>query len=287
MNRVLIAGYGYLGQALAECLTEQGGCSIYALRRNWEDGALPIAGPLHPISADLGDPRSLELADLPSQVDAIFYVASSGGSRDPEDWQRIFSDGPVNLATRVRADRFVLASSTLVYGEQTGAWVDEETPPAPPNRKAELIGEGERRLLACRPAGAVVVARLSGIYGAGRARLLKRALSGEPCPDPFHSAWLNQIHREDAAAALLHLAGLPDPAALYLLSDGVPTLRRDVMDGLCAASGRPPLPPGGEDPSLRSGRGNRRVCSERLLASGYEFRYPTWREGYAQILSSS
>ncbi len=88
--------------------------------------------------------------------------------------------------------------------------------------------------------------------------------------------WTNRIHRDDAARAVAHLLALPDPAPLYLGVDSAPTDEATLLRDLAALYDLPP-PPTAELPPPAA---NRRCCNARLLASGFRFLYPTWREGY-------
>jgi len=114
--------------------------------------------------------------------------------------------------TRFRG-RLVLVSSTGVYGESKGGWVDEDTT-GPADATGHVLLEGER--IAHGFGGRGVVLRLGGIYGPGRDRTVRRVVSGEAtCPEP--GVYGNRIHRDAAAGAARHLARLADPDPVYLV----------------------------------------------------------------------
>lgn len=281
--RVLVAGCGYVGTALGERLAAEGN-EVFGLRRR--PGELSPA--ISPVAADLSETRSLR-ETLPEGLDVVFYTASPGGSTD-EAYELAYVAGPRNLlaALQQRGEsprRVVFTTSTGVYGQSGGEWVDETSPTEPERLSGRRLLEGERTVLG-GPFPAVVL-RLGGIYGPGRARAIDRAREAPPEDEP--PAYANRIHRDDCAGALRHLALLEDPEAVYLGVDHEPADRRVVAEWLAA---RLPALAGEEVSSetgprargpFRGGSG-KRCTNARLVASGYAFRYPTFREGFAALL---
>lgn len=283
MDRMLIAGCGDLGIALGRRLAAAGSI-VWGLRRS--PAVLPP--PLRPIAADLTDQASL--ADLPADLDVVVYTASAAGPSDAA-YREAYLDGLANLlaalnATGQRPRRLLFTSSTAVYAQSAGEWVDESSPTHPTHFSGRRLLEAEE-LLATAPIPATVV-RLGGIYGPGRTRLIDAVRRGEAACEDGPPVYTNRIHRDDAAAALAHLAGLPVPEALYLGVDGDPAERCEVLRWLAARLGAPPPPVIGRteaDAGGRRQRSNKRCSNARLLATGYRFRYPTFREGYAALLA--
>ncbi|NIP79569.1 MAG: NAD(P)H-binding protein [Gemmatimonadetes bacterium] len=278
---VLIAGCGYVGTRLAELLVRDGH-PVLGLRRDpsgLPEGVLPVA-------ADVSDPATLR--DLPA-TDAVVYAVAPGGRSDRE-YRTAYVDGLRNvldaLARGQAPGRVVLVSSTGVYGQADGRWVDEDTPPEPPDATAERVLEGEA---AARARGAPgIVLRLGGIYGPGRTRTVRRVVSGEAgCPAA--DRYGNRIHRDDAAAAIRHLLHLPDPAPVYLGVDRAPAPLRDVYRWIADRAGVPdPCRPGATEAGDDTGRrgSNKRCSSRRLVDSGFVFSYPTYREGYRPMIDA-
>jgi nucleoside-diphosphate-sugar epimerase len=274
---VLIAGCGYVGTELGLRLSEAG-VDVVGLRRN--AGHLPAA--LRPLSADLAEP---DLADRLPPVESVVYAASAGASTE-EAYRRAYVEGVGNLlrALTLRGmdvRRFVFVSSTAVYGEMDGGWVDEDTPPSPGGFRGEVMLEGERLVGQC-PFPSTVL-RLGGIYGPGRTRLMDRVRAGEAvCPGggPLYS---NRIHRDDAALALAHLLDLRDPAPTYLGVDGEPTPVCEVYRFLAGLLGAPEPR---VDPSATRDRSNKRCSNRRLRGTGFRFRYPSFREGYRAVVAA-
>ncbi len=280
--RVLIAGCGYVGSALAARLADEGH-AIWGLRRQPEglpDGVLPLA-------ANLARPETLR--NLPPELDAVVYSASAGGGGETA-YQNAYVDGVRNLLDALAAGgqvpgRVVFTSSTGVYAQRGGEWVDEASPTEPAGASAAALLEGER-LVRDGPFPATVL-RLGGIYGPGRDRLVRETREGSAvCPvgPPRYS---NRIHRDDCAGALHHLLALPDPEALYVGVDREPAELCTVLRWLAERLGRPAPPVAeGESGGRMGRRSNKRGSSARLVASGYRFRYPTFREGFDSMIAS-
>lgn len=279
MARVLIAGCGDVGTALGLLLVERG-YQVWGLRRRTAD--LPSA--LRSLTADLTQPESLR--GLPESVDFVFYTAAAGKSNG-DTYRAVYVEGVKNILQVLlgrdrRIARFFYVSSTSVYGQQRGEWVNEDSPTDPTNFSGRLVLEGEQVVLNT-PCAATCV-RFGGIYGPGRRRLIDRVKNGGTCTSepPLYT---NRIHRDDCAAALLHLLELDRPKNLYVGVDCEPAPECEVMGWLAArlAVARPECVRYKEGDASRT-RGNKRCDNARLLSSGYQFRYPTFREGYAAVL---
>lgn len=272
-KHVLVAGAGDVGMRVARMLAAQGAV-VTALRRS------PVASEpgVAVCAVDLADPSALRA--LPSGVTEVAYLPSPD-ARTPAAYRTVFRDGLANLlgaldTTLVR--RVVFVSSSAVYGDHDGAWVDEDTPPAPLGFNGEILLEAEL-WLAGQGLPAVTL-RLAGLYGPGRTQLVERLRRGAvvaPRQPPF---WSNRIHVDDAAAAVVHLLGLANPAALYLGVDDMPLPLSELYDHLSRLLGVP-LPPAGEPPV---GIGSKRLRNARLRASGLVLRWPDSRTGYAALL---
>lgn len=277
--RALIAGCGYVGTALALRLAGEGH-TVWGMRRHADalpDGVLPWP-------ADLSDPATLR--DLPPGLDSVAYTAAADG-RSEAAYRAAYVDGLRNLLDALgrqgqRPRRVVFTSSTGVYAQENGEWVDEDSPTEPRSFSGRLLLEAER-VLRNGPFPGVAL-RLGGIYGPGRERVLDEVRAGKArCPP--ETRWSNRIHRDDCAGALRHLLALEGPEPLYVGVDTEPAelcrVLRWVAERLNA-----PEPPVGDDGRARRNRSNKRCSSARLLASGYRFRYPTFREGFAALLGA-
>lgn len=273
--RVLIAGCGFVGGSLARLLVSDGH-EVFGLRRSPE-GALPPG--VVPVTADLAERQGLD--EVPGDLDWCVTAISPDG-RTPDAYEAAYVRATRNLQSLLEVgspdlDRWVFTSSTAVYGQKSGEWVDEDTSTEPSGFTGRAVLAGERIVRESTVPHPVVV-RLGGIYGPGRTRLLDRVRAGEATcpPEPTYS---NRIHRDDAAGVLRHVLLLDAPEEVYLGVDTDPAERCEVLTWLADRLGAPR--PGTGEPSTR---GNKRASSDRLVASGYTFRYPTFREGYAATI---
>ncbi|TVS13474.1 MAG: SDR family oxidoreductase [Wenzhouxiangella sp.] len=267
MKQLLIAGCGDLGQRLARRLDDSL-WTTHGLRRN--PGQLE--NPVRAIGGDLLDPASLEV--VAGQWDAIIYQATPG-QRSPEDYRRSYVDGLVNLLQQASADRLIFVSSSAVYGQDQGQWVDETSPTEPDSFAGQILLEAEA---AARRHNGIVV-RFSGIYGPGRDYLIRSLSSGQARCRPDPPQWTNRIHAEDCAGVLSHVLELEAPEPVYCASDPNPTPRCEVLQWLADQLG---VPGPGSD---RQDRGQgKRVSSRRLTDSGFKFQYPDYQTGYGELL---
>lgn len=270
--RVLIAGAGDVGLRVARLLRMRGE-QVWALRRGvvaGEDG-------IHGIQGDLTRPETLRA--LPNDITHLVYLPTPD-ARDEALYRAVFVDGLRHLLDAVGSpglQRLLFVSSSAVYGEHGDAWVDEQTPPAPPGFNGRVLLEAERH--ASERASSVVL-RLAGLYGPGRMQLIERLRSGAVRVPRRQAHWANRIHVDDAAAAIVHLLLLPDPSPLYLGVDNTP-LPLDVLYDDLARRVHAPLPAEGEAPV---GVGSKRLSNARLRASGFVPQWPDAREGYAALL---
>jgi nucleoside-diphosphate-sugar epimerase len=281
MANILIAGCGYVGTALGLRLAAAGHV-VWGIRRSAE--GLP-SGIRH-VAADLTIPETLR--ELPPALDVVFYTAAPNGP-DEAAYRAIYVDGlRYVLEALVRQhqspQRVLLTSSTAVYAQLGGEWVDETSPTEPQHFTGRRVLEGERVLLD-GPFPATVL-RLGGIYGPGRTSLIERVRQGLATCRDGPPLYTNRIHRDDCAGALHHLMTLPQPDSRYIAVDHEPADYCDVLCWLAAQLGAPP--PRVEASSgtdTRRHRTNKRCRHDKLITSGYVFRYPTFREGYAALLA--
>lgn len=280
MSRVLVAGCGYVGTALGRELAARGD-RVFGLRR--DPSRLPRE--IVPVAADLADPRTL--AALPD-ADAVVYAASAGEHSEAA-YRAAYVDGLANLIAALAAGgraprRLLFVSSTAVYAQESGEWVDEESPAEPEHWSGRILLEAEALARRCAPEAVVV--RCGGIYGPGRTRLVDRARRGATYPAGA-PRWTNRIHRDDCAGVLAHLLRLPNPEPLYLGVDDEPASLEEVLRWLAARVGAPePCAVAASDDDARHERSNKRCSNARLRASGYAFRFPTFREGYAALIGA-
>lgn len=273
-ERVLLVGAGDLGLRAAQGLLARGD-EVWALRRHPSPATHER---LHWIAADLGLPETLR--DLPDGITRVVW-STAPDRRDPQAYETVYTKGLQHLfgALDTRAlRRIVLVSSSAVYGEHGGAWVDEATPAQPPGFNGRILLEAEQWLAGQQlPA---VALRLAGLYGPGRTQLFDRLRAGQArAPvDPPH--WANRMHVDDAAAAIVHLLDLPDALPVYIGCDDTPLPLHELYGYLASLLGAP-APATGPAPA---GVGSKRLSNARLKSSGFTLRWPDARAGYAALV---
>jgi len=279
---LLIAGCGDVGTRLGLRLAEAG-WTVYGLRRTVEKlpmQILPVAGDLQ---AD-GCPPSWPAGGL----DYLVYCAAATVS-DEAGYRAAYVDGLRRvlgwLAQHGQAPRRLLfVSSSSVYAQQAGEWVDETSPAEAAGFSGRIMREAEQ--LALHSGIAASVVRLTGIYGPGRQWLLGQVRQGyrvasEP---PLYG---NRIHVDDAAGLLACLLQADARGVTleecYLGVDDEPAPLHEVVAWLRGQLG---VSHWAEQSSVRRA-GSKRCSNARARALGWAPEYPSYREGYAAVLAQS
>jgi nucleoside-diphosphate-sugar epimerase len=289
----LIIGCGYLGQRVGSLLSRRGERvvgSVRSLKRAVHNATMGI----EPVIADVLQPHSL--GALPA-AERVLYCVGFDRAAGASMWN-VYVNGLQNVLKRLNrtgvVERFVQASSTSVYGQTGGEWVDEESPARPLFQSGKIVLEAEECVRAWAsdrgaPLSAIVI-RYAGLYGPDRLVRLGLVKAGEPIPgDP--DKLLNLIHIDDAAqvavAALAALAAEP----VYLACDDRPVTRREYYAHVATLVGAPaprfePPQPG----SLEEARDatSKRIANRRIkVGLGVDLIYPDISTGLPAALSSS
>ena len=311
--RVLIAGCGYVGLALGARLTREGH-EVFGLRRTHSaDAEFKNVG-IHAVTADITALQDLER--LPGRFDWVVNTVSSnkGGI---EDYRRVYLDGMRNLIAwleRIPPEKFVYTSSTSVYGQTDGSVVDETSPTESASETSQVLLEAERMLLAAsqrahetrkksqsdnrhpgplpsdqsgRSRVAVqdlpgVILRVAAIYGPGRGHWFQQYLQGKARIENKGERFLNMIHRDDLAGSIVAALKAGRPGEIYNAVDDEPVSQLEFFCWLSEKLGgaMPPFQPAGEKVARKRGVTNKRVSNQKLREQlGYDFQYPTFREG--------
>jgi len=288
--RVGILGCGYVGLELAGQLVANH--DVVGVRRSADGLDAVRATGAEAVRADVTDRDAL--ASVPD-VEALVFAASSGG-RGAAAAERVYVDG---LRTAIEVfgsretppERLVYTSSTGVYGDHDGGWVDEDTPLSPTTEKTRVLAEAERIARELAPEYGIDggVARFAGLYGPDRYRL-ERYLDG-----PVTEGYLNMLHRADAAGIVRFMLESTDEELLVAVDDE-PVEKWRFADWLADECGvkRPAKrtkadrleDDGLSEPARRRVLTSKRCSNDRLRELGYEFRYPTYREGYRDAIDA-
>lgn len=282
--RVLIVGCGDIGCRVGLDLAAEGH-QVTGIRR--DVGQLPAA--ITPLALDVFDADGLSALST-TPYDIVVYILSAS-SYDEAAYQRAYVDGLRNVLTamapiRDTVKRLIFVSSTGVYHQDDHSWVDERSPTRPARFNGQLMLKGEQ-LTADTGIGTVV--RFSGIYGPSRLRLIQRVRNKGVTPaEPRR--FTNRIHIDDCVGVLCHLIRAVDHgdnlAPIYLASDCEPATAHDVETFIARQLGIDPTINAASIDASSRGAGSKRCRNRLLLDSGYRFRVPSYREGYAGIIAA-
>jgi len=284
MAKILIIGCGSIGMELAEVLTTKGH-QVFGLKRN--PPINKVSSGIAYFGADISSSDALK--ELPVDFDFVYFIVSPD-SRNQDSYEAVYNTGINNLLAHftntVTHPQWFFISSTSIYGQTLGEWVDESSPSFPENITSQLIRSAEQRLMDLK-ANHVIV-RFSGIYGPGREYLLRMA---KQVPAPFIQQtppyYTNRIHQTDCVGVLVFLleCRLAGKAleSCYVASDDDPATTWEVMSWL-AERMKTSLPSPKIMPQYADM--NKRCNNQRLKALGYKFNYPSFKEGYAELIDN-
>lgn len=280
----LIFGCGYLGRRVTRRWLEQGDRVIALTRKQATAEAFRSEG-IEPIVADVTDPESLR--ELPS-ADTLLYAVGYDRSASPSIHEVYAVGFRRALAATPEVGRAIYISTTGVYGDAGGEWVDEQTPPNPARDGGRASLAAEQALYDPTWRDRRVILRLAGIYGPDRLPYLAKLVAGEPIAASQHG-WLNLIHVDDAAEAVVAAASTAAPPAIVCVSDGDPPQRGDYYAEAARLLAAPT--PSFETPAAGSPRAARAAADKRVANRllierlGVRLKYPSYREGLAAILA--
>jgi nucleoside-diphosphate-sugar epimerase len=271
MPRILIAGCGYVGQATAD-LFHAVGWAVQGWVYSTESAAKLSVKPYPICVVDMADRAQVRACS--QSFDAVIHCASTAGG-DAKDYRQIYLNGARNLLDRFVGSKLLFTSSTSVYAQRDGSWVTEDSETQPVRETSQLLLQAENLALA----RGGIVARLAGIYGPGRATLLSGFLAGSAIIDLENDRFVNQVHRDDIAAAFFLLLNRPRlVGGIYNVVDRQPILQSECYRWLAKKLNRP-FPPIGQSISVRKrGDSNKRVSNKKLCRLGWSPRYPTFAE---------
>jgi nucleoside-diphosphate-sugar epimerase len=276
MAKVTIVGCGDLGSTIAKQLSALG-LQVTGIRRsNVAIDRVEI------IQADVTQPASLEILRQ-IQTDILIYCVAANGQTDAQ-YKAHYVDGLRNvLATQSgnsKLSHVFFVSSTRVYGQQTDALIDESSPAIAADFGGERLLEAEALLgnLKCN----TTTLRLSGIYGAGRLRMIN--LAKIPKNWPVQNSWSNRIHRDDAAAFIVFLVKkvlINTPVEhCYIVTDSRPSSQYEVLSWIAQQM---KINYHFKMPKIEGGK---RLSNQTMLNTGFKLQYPDFKAGYQALLNN-
>jgi nucleoside-diphosphate-sugar epimerase len=320
----LLFGHGYLGARIARMWREAGREVAVVTRSAEKAETLRVQG-YRAIVADVGDPTTLA-ATVPSNllrsVETVVFAVGYD-RQGPVDGARrtiheVYAGGVNNvmdiltLCQRKRLEtarsssmdifwekstlipRFVYISSTGVYGDAEGAWVDEKTECRPAREGGLACLAAEEAIRKHWVGSHSVILRLAGIYGPGRIPRVEAIKRYEPIDAPA-DGFLNLIHVDDAARIVFEVERVTARRSfksprVYNVADGKPGIRREYYTELARLVGAPKpvfVDPAVGSPAAERAAADKRISNRRLCEEiGVTFQYPSYREGLAAIVAA-
>jgi nucleoside-diphosphate-sugar epimerase len=272
MTTSLIIGCGYLGQRVASLWLSQGH-SVYATTRE----ARRLPANVEPIVCDILKPDTLHA--LP-RVDTVLYAI--GFDRTSGATMRsVYIEGLANVLAHLPPPRrFLYVSSSSVYGQADGGWVDETAATLPLEESGRTVLEAENLLRRKLPAS--IILRFAGIYGPGRLLRRQTIEKGELVIGDADK-WLNLIHVDDGARAILVAQERAESGHVYNVCDDHPVRRRYFYTTLARLLHAPEptfIAPPPDQPAPPHEKAHRRINNRRLKTElGLALAYPDYYLG--------
>jgi nucleoside-diphosphate-sugar epimerase len=282
--RVLIVGCGYVGLPLGAELVRLGH-EVCGVTRSAQNHAALQSHSIQPFIADIAQRPDLDKLPLPFDWVVNTVSSSKGGI---EEYKQVYLQGTQHLIDWLAAaapKKFVYTSSTSVYGQTDGSQVKESSPAEPAGETGRVLAATEQLLLdAARgkkfPA---VILRVAGIYGPERGHLFLQYLKGEARMAGRGERLLNMIHRADVVNCIIAALRNGQAGEVYNAVDDEPVPQIHFFRWLAETLGKN-MPPFGDEPAPAGGKRavtHKKVLNRKLKAElGYQFKYPTFRQGY-------
>ena len=288
MNRLFIFGFGDSAMQLARLARGQGYAVAGTVRSTEKARTLHEQG--HDVVEFASGQPMADPADRLRDTTHLLCSIPPDEAGDPA----VIAHAADLGATRLRWIGYL--STTGVYGDRGGAWVDETTPTAPASDRARrrVIAERQWLDLGARLDVPTHIFRLPGIYGPGRSAF-DQVRGGTARRIMRAGQVFSRIHVEDIATTLLASMSRPGGVAIYNVADDEPSPQADVVAFACALLGVPPPPlvdyaeiEASLSPMARSFYAeSRRVKNELIKRDlGVALAYPTYREGLRAILAA-
>jgi nucleoside-diphosphate-sugar epimerase len=281
MQRILIAGCGYVGEATAD-LFHSNGWDVEGWVHSDESAARLSVKPYSVRVINVS--QRGDVAKRAGAFDVVIQCASSRGG-DAEAYRRIYLHGAHHLLETFPEARILFTSSTSVYAQRDGSRVTEESETRPLRETSRILLEVENSIL--EKGG--TVARLAGICGPQRSALLSKFLNGTATIDPNNDRFVNQVHRDDIASALFLLLNreAQTSAQIYNIVDDHPLLQSECYRWLAQRLNRPLPPTRKSEQPRKRGDTNKRVSSAKLHQLGWTSLYPTFADAMEKSILPS
>lgn len=278
MAKILIIGCGDIGTELGKQLVTQG-----HRVSGWKRTPPTESSSFEICKVDVTQLESIKRQEL--DFDQVVYILAPdrGGI---STYEAVFARGVDYVldafSLRNSSASFIFVSSTRVYGQHKGEWLDEEAVTEPADERGKILLAAESKFLSFNERSTVV--RFSGIYGRSNYFInqLKAGCEIQKKPPYF----TNRIHRDDCVGVLSFLINKKINAAnlqaVYLATDHDPAPKWDVANYLATELGLPaPVPL----TLTTEADCNKRLDNDRLTSAGYRFKFKGYKDGYAEVLN--
>jgi nucleoside-diphosphate-sugar epimerase len=274
--QTLLLGYGDIADRVAQRLSGQNE-QVTGVCRTPE--SKPVRKGVNLVAADLNSEQELYQLFQNKWDNVVITLTPAKGAEDSYHQGYVVPCRHLQqvLSQQTHQPNIIYVSSTGVYAQRDGEWIDEgsETEPTSDSGKALLQAES---IIDALP-GQTSILRCSGIYGEGRDFLLRQLTQGNV---QLRDSWTNRIHQDDVAGFIVHLlTQVNQPSPVYLVNDDEPVKQYQVYQWL--AEQLEVELTGSIDTDVGP-RGSKRCMNKGLKESGYQLQYANFREGYASAI---
>ncbi|MEZ5405653.1 MAG: SDR family oxidoreductase [Verrucomicrobiia bacterium] len=277
-KKLLIIGCGYVGQAVAKFFLEKNWQVTGWVRTENSARILQSLG-IQPHVGDVAESESWQLfaTRFPlSSFSVVLYCAASGRG-EAQVYEQVYRRGMIHAMNYLSEKIFLIfTSSTSVYPQNQGEWVTEESEANPETETGNVLRVTEQQVLARQG----TVLRLAGIYGPNRTRMISNIKQSLQQNQEMPNRWVNHIHRDDIVTAIDCLIQ-KQARGIFNGCDNEPTPLHQIIAWL-ANRLKTPIP-SWIQPALKPST-HKRVNNTKLRQIGWQPAYPTYREGYIDLM---
>jgi len=275
MYRILVVGGGYVGSAVVAYFRSKNQKVWVTTRSNEKAKQFELLG-AQPIVCDLTKPQTLSA--VPDVQFVVIAVAPD--SRDPENYRKVYIEGAGNLLSRLKqnpiAPFVVYISSTGVFPDVAGEWVDENMQLKPDSERSGILLQAEEQVL--KSGLPAVIFRLGGIYGPGRNQI--QNLKSGKWPESSEDEYVNLIHLDDVVGGVMALFKHAEAGQVYIGADDEPAKRSELLAWLSGQLGIENRAKFDIDGKI-SGK---RCRNAKLKSLGFQFKFPSFKKGYESLI---
>jgi len=284
----LIVGCGYLGERVAAAWSSQGD-EVYATTRRPQQTEVWRRQGWNALTADVSDDDSLRaLENLPPLKTVLFAIGFDRGG--DHSIHEIYVNGLVRTLEHLPSvEKLIYISSTGVYSQNAGEWVNESSPCDPVREGGKACLAAEQALSSSSLGDSAVILRLAGIYGPDRVPRRQDILAGKPITAPS-AGYLNLVHVDDAVQVVLAAEEKSTTPRCYVVSDGSPVLRSDYYAEIARQYSAPPptfAEPDPKSPAAQRSGADKRIDTKRMQEElAVDFMFRNYQQGLAAICAN-